>query len=92
MITTVLVFAAITALVEFILLYWRSLDFLTWSWGPLSTAGVVHTAAFAVNLIIHWGTIVGSMTAATALLVSFAVFPLIIWIKTYNKEYADDKV
>ncbi len=84
MLVTVLIFAAITALFEaFLLLKFVSLSKLMSPWA----AAAVHVGVFAVNIIVHWGTIVGTMTAITAALVSFAVYPSVIWLKTFWSSY-----
>ena len=84
MLTAVLVFAAITALFEAIMLMkFFSLDTMQNKW----VAGAVHITAFLVNLVVHWGTVTGTMTAVTAALVSFAVYPAVIWLKAFWKEY-----
>lgn len=84
MLVTVLIFAAITALFEaFLLLKFVSLSKLMSPWA----AAAVHIGVFAVNIIVHWGTIVGTMTAITAALVSFAVYPSVIWLKTFWSSY-----
>lgn len=83
MLTIVIVFAAITALFEaLLLLKFVSLNRLMSPW----SAAAVHIGVFAINLIVHWGTIVGTMTAVTAALVSFAVYPSVIWLKTFWTE------
>lgn len=84
MLVTVLIFAAITALFEaLMLLKFVSLSKLMSPWA----AAAVHIGVFAINIIVHWGTIVGTMTAITAALVSFAVYPSVIWLKTFYQEY-----
>lgn len=84
MLVTVLIFAAITALFEaFLLLKFVSLSKLMSPWA----AAAVHIGVFAINIIVHWGTIVGTMTAITAALVSFAVYPSVIWLKTFWSSY-----
>lgn len=88
MIAIVLTFAVITALFEaFLLLKFVSLDRLMSPW----SATAVHIGVFCINLAVHFGTIVGTMTAVTAALVSFAVYPAVIWVKTYLKEYRNAK-
>ena len=84
MLVTVLIFAAITALFEaFLLLKFVSLSKLMSPWA----AAAVHVGVFAINIIVHWGIIVGTMTAITAALVSFAVYPSVIWLKTFWSSY-----
>lgn len=76
MLETVLAFAAITAAFEAILLLrFSSERWLSKRWAK----GVVHCTAIGVNLLIHWGTIVGTMTAVTAGLVSFATVPCVLY-------------
>lgn len=73
MIEAVLCFAILTALFE-----WLVLAKLT----PrirvrvLRFPNTITAIAFVMNLIIHWGTITGSMTAVTAALASMAVTEL----------------
>lgn len=89
MVTAVLLFAAITALFEAImLLKWFNVDTLHKPW----VAGLVHIAAFGINLLVHWGTLTGTMTAITAALVSFAVYPAVIWLKTFRTELKNEKL
>lgn len=84
MLSIVLSFALITALFEaLMLLKFVSLKRLMSPW----MATFVHIVVFSINLTVHWGTIVGTMTAITAALVSFAVYPAVIWIKTLWTEY-----
>ena len=88
MITTVICFALITALFEaFMLLKFVSLKKMMSTWA----AAAVHIGVFLINLVVHFGTIVGTMTAVTAALVSFAVYPAVIWAKTCHKEYQNAK-
>lgn len=88
MLSAVLVFAAITALFEAILLLkFCDLPLLHNKW----FAAAVHFVAFGINLIVHWGTVTGTMTAVTAALVSFAVYPAVIWLKTFVKEWKNEK-
>ena len=85
MITTVLVFALVTALFEgAILSEFVSLKLMERSWFKF----LVHAIAFGVNLWVHFGTITGPMTAVTAALVSFVVYPAVLWAKTFNEEYS----
>ena len=73
MLQTVLIFAAVTAVFEFILLARctpRLRQYL------LSHDGLLHAVVIALNLWIHWGTITGSMTAVVAGLTSFVTVPI----------------
>lgn len=73
MIEAVLVFALLTAVFEWFVLAklplrtrLRVLDF----------PGLISAFFFMANLLIHWGTMTGSMTAVTAALASFGVSSL----------------
>lgn len=77
MLTTVLIFALLTALFEAVLLLkFSSARALENKW----FRGGVHILAIGFNLSVHWGTIVGTMTAITAGLVSFVTVPVVVWI------------
>ena len=84
MLSIVLSFAVITALFEaLMLLKFVSLKKLMSPW----MAAFVHIIVFGINITVHWGTIVGTMTAVTAALVSFAVYPCVIWLKAWYTEW-----
>jgi hypothetical protein len=69
MITTVLAFTALTALLEALLIYGAvPAHWLERRW----VRAALHVAAFGGNLLIHWGTVTGTMTAVAAALASFA--------------------
>lgn len=86
MITTVLIFALITAAFELLLL-------LKFASGKAlrgrALPAFCHTFAIAANLAVHWGTIVGTMTAITAGLVSFATVPLAVVLVTFWENYRE---
>ena len=83
MVTAVIIFATITAVFEaLLLLKFCSLQLLR----STLFATLVHFMAFGINLMVHWGTLTGTMTAITAALVSFAVYPSVVWVKTFWKE------
>lgn len=80
MIESVVVFGLLTAAVEFLLLY----KFMPLRWLQRKPVqATLHFGVAALNLLIHWGTIVGTMTAITALFVSFATVPLVIATLTF---------
>jgi len=80
MLSSVLVFGLLTAAVEFMLLYkFMPLRWLT----KKPVQAVLHIGVAALNLAIHWGTIVGTMTAITALFVSFVTVPAVIASLTF---------
>lgn len=84
MVTTVLIFALVSALFELILLLrFAPQALITRNWFQVT----VHTLVIAANLAIHFGTVVGTMTAVTAGLVSFATMPIAVLIKTFWKNY-----
>jgi len=89
MVATVLIFAMLTAAFEmFLLLKFVPLSKLMSPW----TAAFVHIGVFFINIIVHWGTIVGTMTAITAALVSFAVYPACKWIKAFRNKLQEPYV
>jgi len=55
----------------------------------ISHSSFVHTIAIGVNFVIHWGTIVGTMTAITAGLVSFVTVPLVITLTTFRRHWKE---
>lgn len=57
---------------------------VTWS-----NMAVVHVVAILVNLIIHFGTIVGTMTAVTAGLVSFFTVPVVLFALCWRENYRE---
>lgn len=81
MIESVVVFGLLTAAVEFLLLY----KFMPLRWlRKKPVQAVLHFGVAALNLLIHWGTIVGTMTAITALFVSFITVPTVIACLTFT--------
>jgi hypothetical protein len=84
MLSTVIIFALVTAALEFILLMkWAPSWLLRKKWFAAS----IHVIAFGGNMLIHWGTIVGTMTAVVACLASFVTFPAAKWMKTLWENY-----
>ena len=84
MLSTVIAFALLTALFEAILLLkLSSEEKLRQPW----FRNGVHLTAIVANLAIHWGTIVGTMTAVTAGLVSFATVPVVIAIFSFKRNW-----
>lgn len=81
MLSSVLFFGLLTAAAEFMLLY----KFMPLNWlRNRGVQGMLHFGVAALNLTIHWGTIVGTMTAITALFVSFITVPLVIATLTFT--------
>jgi hypothetical protein len=79
----VLVFAAITAVFEFIVLMKIRPRTRLRILGSSSGVGLIHAIAFGLNLAVHYGSVTGSMTAITASLVSFATVPLVRMLSGY---------
>lgn|SRR5574343_1638395 len=80
MIEAVLLFAALTALFEWLLL--NKLQPRT-RLRLLGRPGFLTCAAFFINLAIHYGTITGSMTAVVAALASMLVTSLLRRVDGY---------
>ena len=86
MIETVLIFALITAVLEMILLLkYVPLKWLQKKWVQLG----IHLVVSLVNLAVHFGTIVGTMTAITAALVSFVTVPAVIYLLSFGKKWKE---
>ena len=86
MIETVLIFALITATLEMtLLLKYVPLEWLQKWWVQLS----LHVVVSLVNLAVHFGTIVGTMTAITSALVSFVTVPVTIYLLSFEKRWKE---
>ena len=84
MISAVLCFAALSILFELLmLLKFAPLNWLNNRW----FVGSVHILVTGINLAIHFGTIVGTMTAITAALASFMTVPMALWLKIFWKHW-----
>jgi len=84
MVLTVFIFALLSATFELILLLKLAPQkLLIKSWFQVT----VHVVVIALNIAIHFGTIVGTMTAITAALVSFSIMPVAIYLKTFWRNY-----
>lgn len=80
MVSAVLTFAALSIIFELLmLLKFAPLKWLQNHW----FIATVHIVVTGINLVIHFGTIVGTMTAITAALASFMTVPLALWLKTF---------
>lgn len=73
MIEAVLVFALLTGVFELLII--EKLDLKT-RLRVLAYPGLVSACCGALNLVIHWGTMTGSMTAIVATLASFIVLDI----------------
>lgn len=86
MIAAVIIFAVITAALELVmLLKFASVHLMNKGW----FRATLHVGVALLNLLVHWGTLVGTMTAITAALVSFATLPLAIYIKVVYNRYRE---
>lgn len=80
LIEAVLVFAAITAAFELVILMKLAPRTRCRVLGSARWVLFIHTAVFTINLAVHYGTLVGSMTAITAALTSFVTVPFARWL------------
>lgn len=89
MVEAVMTFALLSSLFEFVLISklkprtrLRVLGSRTWT-------VVLHTVCIVGNLVVHYGTLTGSMTAVVAGLSSFAVMPLakLVYGHVTNNQY-----
>lgn len=76
MLEAVFIFAFVSALFELIILMKLSPKVRCRILGNPALITIVHTFVITANLIIHFGTVTGTMTAITAGLASFATVPL----------------
>ncbi len=76
-VSAVIIFAVLSAAFELIVLLKIPLRQRVWLFRH---AGLVHIFVVVVNMLIHYGTVTGSMVAVTAGLASFATMPVAIWI------------
>lgn len=78
MLEAVAIFAALSALFEFIILAKLPPAARYWA---INHPGAVHLVTITFNLWVHFGTITGTMTAITAGLASFATVAIarLIW-------------
>lgn len=76
----VFVFAALSAAFEAILISKLPPRLRLKVLGSERMSFALHSMMFGLNLLIHYGTLVGSMTAITAGLTSFMVLPILkLW-------------
>lgn len=76
-IQAVLVFALLSATFETVILMKLPLKWRLRMLGSACAVGMVHIVITVANLLIHWGTVTGTMTAVTAGLASFITVPLV---------------
>ncbi len=83
MIEAVFTFAFVSALFEFVVLMKIRPGTRCRVLGSGRWVSLIHILVVSANLIIHYGTITGTMTAVTAGLVSFATIPFTRWLSGY---------
>lgn len=76
MVDAVLLFAALSALFEFVIVMKVPARIRLRVLGNGVSIFLIHSAALLINLIVHWGTITGTMSAVIAGLASMATVPL----------------
>lgn len=77
MLTTILVFILLLAMMEAAITWAIPLSWLAKRWVQIA----IHFGVFALNLAVHWGTVTGTMAATGAFCVSIVVIPAVIWLK-----------
>ena len=89
MIEAVFTFAIVSALFEFVILMKLKPSTRLRLLGSKRWVAITHTVVIMITILIHFGTITGSMTAITAGLISFLVIPTTRWISgsITNKRY-----
>lgn len=80
LIEAVLVFAAITAAFELVILMKLAPRTRCRVLGSAAWVTLIHAIVFGINIAVHYGTITGSMTAITAALTSFVTVPFARWL------------
>lgn len=80
MIETVFVFAFVSALFELVVLMKIRPRTRLRILGSKRWVLLIHAMTFLINIVVHYGTVTGSLTAITAALASFATIPLATWI------------
>lgn len=76
MIEAVFAFALVTAIAELVLLCMLKPRTRLRLLGNPTACHVVHILFLVCNLVLHWGTVVGSMTGVTAFITSILVMNL----------------
>ena len=83
MIEAVFTFAFVSALFEFVVLMKLKPRTRCRVLGSGRWVSLIHTVVIMGNILIHYGTLTGTMTAITAGLVSFATIPFTRWLSGY---------
>lgn len=82
-IQAVLLFAALSAAFEFAVLMKIKPRTRLRILGSTRTVGFIHLIVIVCNICLHYGTVVGTMTAVVAGLASFAAIPLARYLSGY---------
>lgn len=88
MIEAVLLFALITSIFELVILLKLKPRTRLRLLGSPYAVSLVHAIVFAINIAVHYGTLVGSMTAITAALTSFVTVPFARFLSGYIRDGA----
>jgi uncharacterized membrane protein YkgB len=79
-IDAVILFSFLSAALEFVLLMKTPPRYRLRLLGSSVAVGIVHTVVGITNLIVHFGTLIGSMSAVVSALASFATIPFARWL------------
>lgn len=86
MIDAVLLFGFMNVLFEFVLLCMLPPRVRLRLLGSDEAKGLVHVLFLSLNLLIHWGTLIGTMSAVLAFISSIATMGVASWIFGNIKE------
>lgn len=83
MISAVLLFGVLTAIMEMILLSMFPPKYRLRILGSANYRNVLHITFLLLNLIIHWGTVIGTMSAVLAFVVSIITLRFAMYLFGY---------
>lgn len=86
MIDAVLLFGAMNVLFEFVLLSMLAPRTRLRVLGSPNRRNLLHVGFLLINLIIHWGTVVGTMSAVGAFISSMVTVKLAMWLYGYVEQ------
>lgn len=86
MIDAVLLFGFMNVLFEFVLLCMLPPRVRLRLLGSDGAKGLVHVLFLSLNLLIHWGTLIGTMSAVLAFISSIATMGVANWVFGNIKE------
>lgn len=79
-IEAVILFSFLSAALEFVLLMKTPPRIRLRLLGSPLAVGLLHTVVGITNLIVHYGTLIGSMSAVVSALASFVTIPFARWL------------